>query len=288
MRRSLHVSCLLFLVVLSGCALLMEDEPLPRLRVTVTPDRARPPFVATITATDMGYGNYELIGHSGPQPEREFTVTVASDPWAATLRWVGYAGDFKSVEVGIEVINAPPAIYPPRLPGNRWEMTPLERTLVSFAHRPASMYHPGTLGIYDPDGDPWRIVSVSVHCSQKAVEDSIFTPPYEPGVFHADGEDSAFVVYPTYTGEIDAETGLPYPPIAEAGYPWTFRDDTNTTLPERRQDEDGRWLAGWPAQTAAIRVVAEDEWGARAEASFDIPVSEDWIYTGNPGVSLPP
>jgi hypothetical protein len=264
-KRSLWILILVTLA-LTGCSLLQPPPP-KAFQVTVSPESGHPPFAVTITATDMGEGTYtfELPDETIKQSGNLLTATVDRDPWTATVRWSSGTGIRHLVTIEVDIDNDPPDITAPRLaPYPDWLLHPRERTLLDFNDYPGSMYGPRT-GIMDPDGDAWHIVEIQVLCETKYMADSIFCPPYRPGIFHATFQghliDNACIVYPTYTGRIDEKTGLPFPPMVEEGYPYNFRTDNNLTPGEM------------PAQTATIIVTAEDEWGARARKSFEIQVA---------------
>lgn len=256
----------LIFLVLTGCTL-FEPDVQQDFRVKVYPKSGHPPFEVTIVATPMDGGTYtfELPDETTiEQSDNELTATVDRDPWEVTVRWSSGTGIRHQKAVTVEIDNQPPTVRRPKLaPSPDWFFRPRERTLMDFNYDPGSMYGPPS-GISDPDGDAWHIVEIKVLCETKCMYDSIFCPPYEPGVFHATfrGQliENACIVYPTYTGEIDEETGLPFPPIVEEGYPYDYRSDHNLTPGEM------------PTQTATITVTAEDEWGARTTEYFEIEV----------------
>jgi len=265
---------LLVLASLGGC---LPDGGPAEFRVRIEPDHGYVPFEARIVCTPLaGAYTYELpdgtrIGNSSP----ELDVVVDSLSWEVAVTW----SDGEHTRTGNATAigtNARPRILRPVIGGNpeMWILEPRERTMIDFSHREATMAGPETGVVYDGD---CRVVEIRLECSLKtlcgqAVPDSVFAPPYEPGIVHAlfNGQvyEDACIVYPTYTGELDPG-GLPYAPAAESGYsydPYHVRTLYHGVT--------------FPAQTAQIRVTVEDEFGRRTSASFEIPVS---TLTSNPG-----
>jgi hypothetical protein len=260
-----RVGWFLVLLVLTGCTL-FEPDAQQDFQVKVYPQGGHPPFEVTVVATPMEGGTYtfELPGATVKQSENRITATVDRVPWEVTVRWSSGTGVRHQETATVEIDNRPPTIWRPKIaPSPDWFFYPRERTLLDFNYTPGSMYDTPS-GITDPDGDAWQIVEIKVLCSTKYMYDSIFYPPYEPGVFHASyrGQiiENACIVYPTYTGNLDEETGLPFPPNVEVGYPFDYRTDHNLTPGEM------------PSQKATLTVIAEDEWGARAIKNFEIDV----------------
>jgi hypothetical protein len=156
----------------------------------------------------------------------------------------------------------------------QWHLTPCERTLIDFDYHAATLSSP-TTGI-EYNGE-WSIREISVECSEKmlcdqAIPDSIYCPPYEPGVYQATFNGhvlpNACIVYPTRTFEHDTD-GKPYAPSPETGYTMDAR--------ENRDVLNG---VTFPAQTATIRVLVEDDLGRLTAESFEIPVDPLLYETG--------
>lgn len=164
--------------------------------------------------------------------------------------------------------NPRPTIHRPIINGisTLWYLEPRERTLIDFSYRAATMTSP-TTGV-DYAGD-WSVQEISVKCSEKLlcnapIRDSVYCPPYEPGVYHAifNGSiyENACIVYPAGTYEPDSD-GAPYSPAPEEGY-------TYDTIQNRSVFKQ----VAFPAQTAVIGVIIADNFGRLTAAAFEIPV----------------
>ena len=234
----------------------------PVFSVMVTPDSGHPPFSVTVTAADMSGGTYtyEATGLAAVQSTKNVFKTVVHEwPWFCAVTWNN--GDKVArytVHVGLN--NIGPTIYKPLI--TNWYARPLERTLIDCTYREEKPLYPGyrptITGIKDPEGDDWHLVSISVKCDLLDRNDTLFYPPYQPGIFHADGIDNAAIWYPTYGGAVNKVSELPYPPYPESGYPY-----------------DPCWTSDIPTmqpQEATITIVAEDQSGAKTSKSFRIPV----------------
>ena len=278
-RRVATVLLLALLIGLVGC-FLFDTEPV--LNVVISPAQGIVPYSAQIVATaPPGTFTFELPSSTVEQNEGSLEVLVDSLNWTATVTWTDGEAT-KSAVVTAYGTNARPIINLPRIDGipNQWYLEPRERTLIDFSFRPASLSGPRT-GV-DYDGD-WIIKEISVTCSEKLlcnqrVRDSIYCPPYETGVFHANFNgilyESACIVYPTSTYEPDSK-GVPYAPAPEDGY--SYDTIQNRSLFKQ---------VAFPAQTAIIRIVVQDNFGRLTGAEFEIPVLEFGYGTatgsGNP------
>jgi len=207
--------------ILTGC-FSTTHSLLPLFRVEIVPNSGHPPFEVTITATDMDSGVYtfDLPGQLVEQTSNTLKATVNRDPYEVRVLWSDEENGPLEATKSINVVNEGPTIRRPRLgPNSDWHLRPREKTLLDFNYFAGSMYGEAT-GIDDPDGDSCHIIQITVRCEIKSVDDSIFCPPYEQGVFHAFWQgyliDNACIIYPTYTGELS-----PFLPPA----PTSFRSD---------------------------------------------------------------
>jgi hypothetical protein len=86
--------------------------------------------------------------------------------------------------------------------------------------------------------------------------------------------ENACIIYPLYTSE--TRDGPPYAPTPEFGYSFDGSRVRDLFVLMGQQNAILDHVA-FPAQTAVIRVIVEDEWGRRTAAAFDIPV-EALVY----------
>ncbi len=254
------------LVIASGCS----PDPFP-FNALIDRPTGNVPYEARISATP-GLDSYvfELPDQTIEQSEPGLSVTVDSLDWSATV-----TGWFGGKPVGQDTVRAAgtnplPRICRPLINGDpqMWRLNPRERTLIDFTHRERTMSTDETGVAF---AGAWQIRAIRVEYDEKYlwgsfVPDSVFCPPYEPGVFHARDKgtvyENACVIYPLYTSE-EGPDGLPYAPAAEAGYPYDAVRNHN--LYES---------VSFPAQAATIYVTVEDEWGRETSASFEVPVAE--------------
>jgi hypothetical protein len=261
-RRVVAIVGASLLVLVAGCA---EVPYSNAMIVRVSPRAGHPPFEVTITVTGRDGGEYLFQLPDGDVSTAEPTVIATVDQldWRGSVVWT--RGDLRDVrEFGVQTTNAPPVIGRPILaPYPEWILTPQQRTLLDFNFRDGGL-HGTWSGIYDPDGDEWRIVSVTLQAPLKADPDSIFCAPYD-GTYHATWRgqsiENACVVYPLYTGRHVG--GLPCPPqgLTEAGYPSSPYQNPNLYYGQE-----------FVEQVAMITVVAEDSWGAQSRQQFGIAV----------------
>ncbi len=270
--RVLLLSVLL-LAALCGCT-----EPLV-LSAFVDPPTGHVPYAARIVCTPLpGTYTYELPnGTSTTTKEDAIDVTVDRLAWTARVTWTD-GEQVRVVNVEAQGTNEVPLILAPRLNGDAYQgvMRPREATLIDFTHVAAGLSGPESGVVYD---GAWRIVSIRVEAEGKAVcgaimEDCVYTPPWEEGVFHAlyhgQVRENACLVYPLFTAEI-APNGRPYAPEALPGYSYDGARNRNLLLGVE-----------FPAQTAVVTVVVEDDWGRETSASFPFQVAATpfWDFEG--------
>ncbi len=257
-----------------GCS----TDPFP-FNAVLDPSTGNVPYQARLTATP-GLDSYvfELPDRTVEQSDPELLVTVDTMDWSATV--TGWLADRP---VGDDTVRATgtnplPRILRPLINGEpqTWRLNPRERTLIDFSYHERTMAGDETGVSF---GGTWRIREIRVEYEEKYlwgrfIADSIFCPPYEPGVFHALDQgvlyENACVIYPLYTSE-EGPDGVPYAPVAEAGYTYDAMRNHNLY--------DG---VSFPAQMATIYVTVEDQWGREISASFEIPVAE-LDYRGDVG-----
>ena len=263
MRMGLWLLLLLALAALCGCS---ETHV---LNAFVDPPTGHVPYDAHVVCSSLpGTYTYELPdGTSITTNESELAVTVDRLDWSARVTWTD-GREVRVVDATARGTNAPPVILPPRINGdpNQGFLRPHEATLMDFTHYAAGLSGPESGVVYD---GAWHIVSIHVAAQEKVVcgatmEDSIYTPPWQDGVFHAlfRGQvwDNACLVYPLYTAET-SPNGRPYAPEALPGYIHDTAVNRNLLLDVE-----------FPEQTAAISVVVEDEWGRLSSATFPMTV----------------
>ncbi len=281
MRITARLVLVLALVALAGCS---ESHI---LTAYVDPPNGHVPYDAEIVCSQLpGTYTYELPdGTSVTSREPRLAVTIDRLAWTARVIWTS-GDEVRVAEVEAHGTNATPEILAPRINGDAYtsQLRPREATLLDFTHYAAGLSGPESGVAYD---GPWRLVSIRVEAEEKvvcdvAMPDSVYTPPWESGVYHAlfHGQvwDNACLVYPLYTAET-APNGLPYPPQAMTGYTLDGARNRNCLLGVE-----------FPEQTAVIRVVVEDEWGRQTSASFSFPVAatSSWEYVDPEDPSPPP
>ncbi|NIA03547.1 MAG: hypothetical protein GWP12_03305 [Nitrospirae bacterium] len=208
-KRILLSILLIGTLLLTACSF-FTVPPSSTIQVQLSPDSGHPPFEVTITVTDIAGGHYtfKLPDRTIQQDSNTITAVVDSVPWNVTVICSTGDNNVLTGSCSANIVNRGPTIMRPRLaPYTDWFLHPRERTLLDFNHHDNSMYGEGT-GIYDPEGDSWRIVDIEVKCQKKSDADSVFCPPYtpdDPKTFHALWNDvvieNACVIYPTYTGK---------------------------------------------------------------------------------------
>ena len=123
--------------------------------------------------------------------------------------------------VDVERIDNPVLARPNVDGDDDWYVNALDRVLLDWTTRVDQYGHPVGL----PPG--WTLDSVSIQCELKTEQDTIYTPPYPYGDHGIVGElrpgvviENACIWYPTFTGDIEGSTGLPFPPYPETNYPF--------------------------------------------------------------------
>ncbi len=250
------------------------------LRAYVDPPTGHVPYEARIVCSALpGTYTVELPdGSSTTTKESQLAVTIDRLAWTARVTWTD-GEDVLVATAEAQGTNELPVILSPRLNGDAYQgfLRPREATLIDFTHRAAGLSGPETGVVYDGD---WRIVSLRVEAETKvvcgaAMGDSIYTPPWEDGEFHALFRGSiwenACIVYPLYTAEL-APNGRPYAPQALPGYTYDGARNRNLLLGVE-----------FPEQAAVIRILIEDDWGRRTSAAFPFTVSATpfWDFGGD-------
>jgi hypothetical protein len=157
--------------------------------------------------------------------------------------------------------NQPPIIAQPRVYPDDPILTPRAKYLFdfNFAAGSSATYGRGC-GVYDMDGDAWRIVEVTMQCTYRRYPETIYRPWYVEGVYHAVYNDrlieNAFLVFPLTAYE--SAGVLPYAPMPLAGYEYDAA---------RRRDVFLGIIFSGP-QGATLTVTVEDEHGAQATGEF--------------------
>ncbi len=280
MRMVLFLALVVLLAALCGCT-----EP-HVLNAFVDPPTGHVPYEAHIVCTRLpGTYTYDLPDDTSiTTNENEIAVTIDQLAWTARVTWTD-GRQVRVVDATAQGTNAPPLILAPRINGDAYQgvMRPREATLIDFSHVAAGLSGPESGVVYD---GTWRVVSIRVEAEGKAVcgaimEDCVYTPPWEAGVFHAlyHGQvwENACLVYPLFTAEI-ASNGRPYAPEALPGYSYDGARNRNLLLGVE-----------FPAQTAVVRVVVADDWGRETGASFSFRVAATsfWDWEGAPPTTPP-
>jgi len=162
--------------------------------------------------------------------------------------------------------NTPPVILAPRVYPDDPILTPRVKYLWDFnfsSGTPATYGRP--VGVYDPDGDSWRIVEVTMKCTERRYPETVYCPPREDDVFHAtyNGRvvENAFLVFPLTAYE--GSGSVPYAPVPLEGYPCDAAHQRNVFY----------GIIFPRTQEAILSVTVEDEHGARATGLFSYTVN---------------
>ncbi len=250
------VAAISLLVALVGCELL--EQPGPTLSVRLDPPAGYVPYSAVVIASaPPGTFTFEIPQGKATQESGTLAVEVTTAYWSCVVTWTD--GDSVLTDTVVaKPTNALPEIRAPLINGmpGRWKLVPFERTLIDFSRSIS-------------DG---RLVSVSVRGDLVDSDYSIFYPPYEEGVCHAEYHlqivDNACVVYPFYKSVESG--GLPYTPTGfDLGYPVLIGQNSNALLYEYGSSGPGTEI---PAQVGWITATAENDIGQRVSTSFSIPI----------------
>lgn len=254
-------------ILIAGC---LGPADQPTLQVALTPAFGNVPYSATIHAfAPPGEFTFELADTTIVQEDGKLDVIVDRMNWTVVVTWTdGKTTLTQQVEAG--ATNPRPVIERPVINGDKylWQLEPLERTLISFNN---SVRYSGE----------WRVVSIEVTADPLG-EFTVFHPPYEAGVYHAEYynvvHDNACIIYPDY---LSIETsGLPYSVTAlDTGYPYAGIRNTNAYFVDfPSSTEGGEEVAG---QQVTIKVKVLDEWNRTTSATFMIRVNP-LDYTDDP------
>jgi len=261
--------------IVTGCSQPTVDE----LRAVVEPSAGNVPYEAQVVCSRLpGVYRYELPdGRVVETTSSILDVTVDRLEWRVSVSWSD-GHQARSAVAEARGTNPLPRILAPRISGDpyRWHLVPRERTLIDFTHHEGGLSGPES-GVRC-DGE-WRLIHIRLECELKTlcgvtIGDSVFCPPYVQGVYHASWRgqvvENACIVYPLYTSET-TEDGIPYAPAPELGYPYDPLHNHDVFELMSQQNAILNDVA-FPAQSAVIQVVVEDEWQRRTSASFEIPV----------------
>jgi hypothetical protein len=244
------------LVALAGCELF--EQPAPTLSVKLDPPAGYVPYSAVVTASaPLGTFTFETPEGEITQESGALAVEITTAYWSCVVTWTD--GEYVLTDTVVaQSTNALPEIRAPLIHGmpGRWKLVPFERTLIDFSRSIS-------------DG---RLVSVSVRGDLVDADYSIFYPPYEEGVCHAEyhGQivEEACVVYPFYKSVESG--GLPYTPTGfDLGYPVLHGQNSNALYYEYDSSGPGTEI---PAQEGWITATAENDIGQRVSTSFSIPI----------------
>ena len=255
-RKLAAVASIGLLIALAGCELF--ERPAPTLSVKLDPPAGYVPYSALVKASAPP-GTFKFVTPDGTTTQESGTlaVDVTTAYWSCSVTWTD--GEYELTDTVVaQSTNALPEIGAPLIHGmpGRWKLVPFERTLIDFSR-----------SIFDG-----HLVSVSVRGDLVDAEYSIFYPPYEAGVCHAEYHlqivDDACIVYPFYKSIPSG--GLPYTPTGfDLGYPVLHGQNTNALLYEYGSSGAGLEI---PAQDGMITATAENSIGQRITVSFSIPI----------------
>lgn len=278
---------LLALICLHGCVLdlgLGGGEILPPeldFKVILSPSSVHPPDTVEIKVPDMGGGTYTYKATSKDtvqSTEHTLSMIVSTWPWKCEVTWTDGLGGFKEAEAAVDLVNTAPVINWPRVDGidphyNGCILHEVVRYIFDLNFHQTEALWPGDqvqqFGILDPEGDDWKIVKVEVLWYGRGFpggrEVTVYTPPYEPGVYHttryigrSEILPNSFILYPPYKAWWDEEAERWTCPTPE----WTYR-------PLRVQCGEGLDTPTSPSASLTVLIGAEDRYGAYSERLFD-------------------
>jgi len=277
----------LALICLHGCVLdlgLGGGAVLPPesgFKIILSPPSGHPPFTVEIKVPDMGGGTYtyKATGKDTVQTtEHTLSMVVSTWPWKCEVTWTDGLGGFEEAEAAVALVNTAPIIYWPRVNGidpnyNGCILSERSRCVFDLNYYETEALWPGDqvqrFGILDPEGDDWKIVKVEVLWYGKGFpggrEVTVYTPPYEPDVYHTTryiGRSAvlpnSFILYPPYKAWWDEEAERWTCPTPE----WTYR-------PIREQCGEGFHIPTSPSALLTVLIGVEDKYGAYSERLFD-------------------
>lgn len=266
------------LVCLNGCFRPPSQE---LFGVIISPDSGHPPFTVKIQATDMGRGTYtyKATGKDTIQSiENVCSMIVSTWPWKCEVTWENGLGGFEEAEAAVALVNTAPVIGWPRVDGidpwyNGCILHEADRYIFDLNFYQTEALWLGDqvqrFGVFDPEGDDWKIVKVEVLWYGKGFpggrEVTVYTPPYEAGIYHSTryiGRSeilpNSFILYPPYKARWDEEAEQWTCLAAEKGY-----------LPLRAGCGEGLNTPVSPSALLTVLIGIEDVLGAYSERIFD-------------------
>jgi len=246
---------LLGCLFLAGCT--ESEMPLPNARIV--PSAGLVPYEATIKVDPIADTYiFRLPDRTVTQDEPQLDIVVDRITYPVEVECIM---DEQSVVASAMAIgtNAAPIITALRINGSndRWLLKPFERTLIQ--------------PVVSHSGD-WTLVSLEASGEIKPGPYSVFHPPYEAGVQHAEWHgqvwENAAIIYPLYLS-VESHNGLPYTPTGfDMGYPTSYKRTNQYEFGSSGSDD-----TVIPAQTGTIRVTVRDEFGRNVSKTFEIPIS---------------
>lgn len=278
MKRLILAAMLVGVFALIGCTL-----PGGQLVATINPMSGHPLLEVVLTFGISGVTYLVEIGtlngvfdvrRSFHTSEGQVEFTLYELP--SDVRVTNEAGASQVLHVALE--NQPPVIHWPLVNGNpAWYdaycLRELDRYFFDFTPRQSTPCWPGDpvelYGIHDPEGDECRITNVTVlwygDGFPNGREVTVYTPPHTPGVYHAvwrrgsrshaDIVENAFILYPSFLGELVQTPSRMTCPQDE----WTYFWDSCAakTMPSSQP------------KPLVVKVEGEDKHGAHVEETFE-------------------
>jgi|GEM_PF-2724195 len=102
--------------------------------------------------------------------------------------------------------------------GDDWYVEPYDRRDLLFGTGRDQYGNPTGLS----DDEQWEMKSVTIRCSEKAINDTIYNPgdPFRRNGFSANAIQNACTWFPLYTSGPETYSGLPFAPVPLVGYPF--------------------------------------------------------------------
>ena len=273
----LVMGLLIALLIVQGCQIGVPIEVVVAPLVGhLSPSRGHPDFDTTVIIQKTG-GTYlyEVTGHDPvTSTENTFDTTVDAWPWSCKVTWM-QGDEIGTLTLTPTLVNSPPTIRQPWMAGGY--AVPFWRTLLNFRYYGASCGSPAT-GITDPEGDEWRVTSITIQCEYNDEPDTLFYPSiFGIKEFYVDASSGcntievypAAIWYPGYVAEIQSGSGLPFS---------ISKKDGKSVDGDRGYPVLNPFVSPlFRAQDATITVTAEDSFGASSTESFIIHII---AYTG--------
>ena len=258
MKCKLLILLSLSILLLAGCELAQDpfsvgitEEVHPGAFVTVTVT----PIAGATYKYEIMRGNDVVYTRQDGESEKEFEVEWW--PWSCQVTATKDLDVYGPEIVSPLMVNESPIINRPKLgAGDDWYIPLVSMQEYSFYCGASYDQYGNELGVRDPDGDDWHIVSIVIQEDGNQHETTVITCPYVEGVYQFNGFDDAFGCWFAWSG--DQKNGMYYLPFPYGnGYWFDPKKCAERNLADKMNSRD-----------ASITITVEDEYGAAATETF--------------------